>query len=163
MPGARKKSYLTPLFVAVACLALAHAGAAAVFDATPDDYRALLTRLRAGDTLVLSGGEYLEGLPAHGLSGGPGRPITISGPERGPPATFVAQAGHNTVSIVDSHHLVHEQDVDICARVQRSHTAGLDAGGVLATTEERGVFFLHEHLRRALAGDAIECSTRDPR
>ena len=51
-------------------------------------------------------------------------------------------------AIVDSHQLVHEQDVDICARVQRSHTAGLDADGVLATTEERGVFFVHEHLRR---------------
>jgi Rieske 2Fe-2S family protein len=66
-------------------------------------------------------------------------------------------------AIVESHRLVHEQDVDICARVQRSHTAGLDADGVLATTEERGVFFVHEHLRRALAGDAIECSGRDPR
>ena len=62
-------------------------------------------------------------------------------------------------AIVESHRLVHEQDVDICARVQRSHTAGLDADGVLATTEERGVFFMHEHLRRALAGDAIGCST----
>ena len=66
-------------------------------------------------------------------------------------------------AIVDSHHEVHEQDVDICARVQRSHTAGLDADGVLATTGERGVFFVHEHLRRALAADAIECSGRDPR
>ena len=66
-------------------------------------------------------------------------------------------------AIVDSHRLVHEQDVDICARVQRSHTAGLDPDGVLATTEERGVFFVHEHLRRALAGDAIGCSGRDPR
>jgi Rieske 2Fe-2S family protein len=59
-------------------------------------------------------------------------------------------------AIVESHRLVHEQDVDICVRVQRSHTAGLDAEGVLATTEERGVFFVHEHLRRALAVDAIE-------
>jgi Rieske 2Fe-2S family protein len=58
-------------------------------------------------------------------------------------------------SIVESHRLVHQQDVDICARVQRSHSAGLDADGVLATTEERGVFFIHEHLRRALPGDTI--------
>ena len=27
----------------------------------------------------------------------------------------------------------------------------LDADGVLATVEERGVFFVHEHLRRCLA------------
>jgi hypothetical protein len=59
-------------------------------------------------------------------------------------------------AIIESHRLVHQQDVDICARVQRSHSAGLDADGVLATTEERGVFFLHEHLRRALAGQASE-------
>ena len=59
-------------------------------------------------------------------------------------------------SIVESHRLVHDQDVEICTRVQRSHDSGLDADGVLATTEERGVFFVHEHLRRALAGDAIE-------
>jgi hypothetical protein len=45
---------------------------------------------------------------------------------------------------------VHGQDVDICNRVQRSHNAGLDADGVLATVEERGVFFIHEHLRRRL-------------
>ena len=65
-----------------------------------------LKRLRAGDTLLLAAGEYRDGLPVHGLSGAPGRPIIISGPERGPPATFVAQRGRNTVSIVDSHHLV---------------------------------------------------------
>jgi len=34
---------------------------------------------------------------------------------------------------------------------------------VLATTEERGVFFVHEHLRRALAGDAIGCAGSHPR
>jgi len=59
-------------------------------------------------------------------------------------------------AIVESHRLVHQQDVDICVGVQRSHSAGLDADGVLSTTEERGVFFLHEHLRRALAGGAVE-------
>ena len=53
-------------------------------------------------------------------------------------------------AIVAAHRLVHEQDVDICARVQRSHTAGLDADGVLATVEERGVYFVHERLRAAL-------------
>ena len=50
-------------------------------------------------------------------------------------------------SIVTAHRLVHGQDVDICNRVQRSHNAGLDADGVLATVEERGVYFVHEHLR----------------
>ena len=53
-------------------------------------------------------------------------------------------------SIVAAHRRVHDQDVDICTRVQRSHNAGLDADGVLATVEERGVYFIHEHLRNRL-------------
>lgn len=62
-----------------------------------------------------------------------------------------AAAADQASAIVGAHALVHQQDVDICEMVQRSHTAGLDADGVLATFEERGVFFVHEHLRRALA------------
>lgn len=54
-------------------------------------------------------------------------------------------------SIITAHRRVHEQDVDICTRVQRSHNAGLDADGVLATVEERGVYFIHQHLRNRLA------------
>ncbi len=53
--------------------------------------------------------------------------------------------------IIDAHRRVHDQDVDICTRVQRSHNAGIDADGVLATVEERGVYFVHEQLRRSLA------------
>lgn len=52
---------------------------------------------------------------------------------------------------VEAHRLVHLQDVDICTAVQRSHDAGIDADGVLATVEERGVYFVHQHIRRALA------------
>ena len=53
-------------------------------------------------------------------------------------------------SIVDAHRRVHDQDVDICNRVQRSHNAGLDADGVLATVEARGEYFVHEQLRNRL-------------
>ena len=94
------------IFVAVACIVASELGAAAVYQASPETYRALLPRLRAGDTLILAAGEYRDGLPAHRLSGAPDKPIVIAGPERGPPATFFARPGHNTVSIVDSHHLV---------------------------------------------------------
>ncbi len=55
--------------------------------------------------------------------------------------------------IISAHRLVHDQDVAICHSVQRTHDAGIDADGVLATVEERGVYFVHEHLRAALAGD----------
>ena len=52
---------------------------------------------------------------------------------------------------VAAHRLVHLQDVDICHRVQRSHDAGVSADGVLATVEERGVYWVHEQARAALA------------
>jgi choline monooxygenase len=52
---------------------------------------------------------------------------------------------------VDAHRLVHLQDIDICTAVQRTHDAGIDADGVLATVEERGVYFVHQHVRAALA------------
>ncbi len=61
------------------------------------------------------------------------------------PATVEAQ--------VAAHRLVHLQDVDICTAVQRSHDAGVDADGVLATVEERGVYWVHQCLRAALAED----------
>ena len=62
----------------------------------------------------------------------------------------VAANAARRAAVVDAHRLVHLQDVEICARVQRSHDAGVDADGVLATVEERGVFFVHQHLRTAL-------------
>jgi len=64
------------------------------------------------------------------------------------------RAGGNPAAVaanIAAHRLVHQQDIDICQRVQRSHDAGIDANGVLATVEERGVFWLHELLRTALA------------
>ena len=54
-------------------------------------------------------------------------------------------------AIVDTQRMVHQQDVDICEKVQRSHDAGLSADGVLSTVEEHGVYWVHEHLRAALA------------
>ncbi len=59
--------------------------------------------------------------------------------------------GEAVAANIAAHRLVHLQDVDICQRVQRSHDAGVDADGVLATVEERGVFWLHEQLRALLA------------
>ena len=80
--------------------------------------------------------EPIERRPPRGSSGG-----STSGP---------TSTMHERQSIVAAHRRVHDQDVDICSRVQRSHNAGLDADGVLATVEERGVYFIHEHLRNRL-------------
>jgi hypothetical protein len=90
----------------VVALAANSVSADSVHRATPDNYRQVIRLLRAGDTLALSPGEYRHGLKAHNLSGEPGLPITISGPERAPFATFIAQRGRNTVSISDSRYLV---------------------------------------------------------
>lgn len=54
-------------------------------------------------------------------------------------------------AIIAAHATVHQQDVGICLAVQRSHDAGVDANGVLSTIEEHGVYFVHSHLRAAMA------------
>ena len=92
--------------IAASLVAWGTASAATTHDASPETYRNLLRQLRAGDTLLLAAGEYRGGLALHGLSGEPDRPITITGPADGPPATLIAHADQNTVSILDSHHVV---------------------------------------------------------
>ena len=102
----RAVAFAALAWVATALLAASAAGAESVYRASPDNYRRAIGLLRPGDTLALSAGEYRDGLPVRNLSGEPGRPITISGPRRGAPATFVARDGRNTVSIVDSRYVV---------------------------------------------------------
>jgi len=79
---------------------------AADYHAGPEDYRAILPRLAAGDRLLLRAGDYLRGLPLHGLQGEAARPIVIEGPAEGPRARFLARRGANTVSLVDVRHIV---------------------------------------------------------
>jgi len=79
---------------------------AAVYEGTPDNYRSLLQGLRAGDVLVLRSGTYKAGLPVHRMNGLAGAPIVITGAERGSRPVFEARRGHNTVSIIDSRHIV---------------------------------------------------------
>ena len=92
--------------ITTALLTTSAAAAEAMYRASPDNYRRAIGLLRPGDTLMLAAGAYRDGLPVRNLSGEPGRPITISGPRRGAPATFIAREGHNTVSIVDSRYVV---------------------------------------------------------
>lgn len=79
---------------------------AASLHATVETYRAHIRSLAPGDTLRLAPGEYRGGLRLHGLMGRPDAPIVIEGPEAGEPAVFVAAPGRNTVSILDSAHVV---------------------------------------------------------
>jgi hypothetical protein len=79
---------------------------AADYQAGPEDYRQILSRLQAGDRLRLQPGEYLRGLPLHHLQGSPGEPIVVEGPATGERARFIARKGANTVSLVDVRHVV---------------------------------------------------------
>jgi len=74
--------------------------------AHPADYRSQLRKLQAGDQLSLRPGSYTQGLPIHHLRGQPDAPIVITGPENGQRAVFIARPGHNTISILDSHHVI---------------------------------------------------------
>jgi hypothetical protein len=75
---------------------------AADYSAGPADYRAIVPRLRAGDTLRLAPGVYRNGLDVRGLVGTPAMPITIAGSSGGAPTIFRPRVGRNTVSISDS-------------------------------------------------------------
>lgn len=86
-------------------LGLAQPGRAADYRAGPDDYRAYLSLLKAGDRLMLAAGDYLRGLPLSGLAGTALQPIVIEGPAQGPRARFIARPGANTVSLVDVEHV----------------------------------------------------------
>jgi hypothetical protein len=58
-----------------------HAGD--VIHTTPENYRSMLTKLNPGDTLVLSAGVYVRGLPITSLHGTDKEWITIQGPDKG--------------------------------------------------------------------------------
>ncbi len=112
----------------------------------------------AGTERPYDGGSYLTIWPNLMLNVFPDAALAMWVEPRGPTSTRVERRLYvcpsmpqaRRRSIVAAHRLVHEQDVEICLRVQRSHNAGLDAAGVLATVEERGVHFVHQHLRSDL-------------
>lgn len=77
-----------------------------VIQGNPTNYRELLSKLSAGDTLLLETGIYRNGLPIHSLSGNPGHLIVIKGQrENKKISVFLGRSGHNTISIVNSCHI----------------------------------------------------------
>ena len=103
---------------------LLNSGVSSAIDGSPSNYRQLLKNLKAGESLVLQPGIYLEGLPLHGIVGESGKPITITGVKGAQRPVFVARSGHNTISIVDSAY-VHLKDLELDGR-------GLPVDGVKA-------------------------------
>ncbi len=88
---------------AILCLPLL--AQAAEITADPGNYRDRLSRLRAGDSLVLAPGTYEHGLRLSGVRGSAGHPIEIRGPaDRS--AIFTADACCNTVQLREVAHLV---------------------------------------------------------
>jgi len=88
--------------ISTLAIALASSGGAETYRADPSNYFSVLKQLRAGDTMMLAPGRYLNGLPVHGMVGMPGKPIVIRGPQSQPFARFIARPGAHTVSIINS-------------------------------------------------------------
>jgi hypothetical protein len=80
---------------------------AAIRNANPSNYHALLPTLNPGDTLSLAPGDYPR-LKITRLNGRPDAWITITGPSSGPPATIFGQPEANTVEILDSSYVAIE-------------------------------------------------------
>ncbi len=79
---------------------------ARTIQATPSNYRTLVTGLRPGDRLLLAAGSYTQGLRLHGLNGQPNNCIVIEGPASGSPAAFLGSDAFNTVSLKNSSYLI---------------------------------------------------------
>jgi hypothetical protein len=90
------------LALLTACL-----GTAAVIPANASNYRALLPKLKPGDTLSLSAGKYAR-LPITGINGTESAWITIKGPDAAPHAVIVGTTGYNTVEIFNSSYVTIE-------------------------------------------------------
>jgi MYXO-CTERM domain-containing protein len=98
------------LLLSLALLTLASTASAGDKQADPATYAGIVAGLVAGDTLHLAAGTYTQRLSLSQLNGTPSQWITITGPDSGPPAIFVADAGPccNTVEIADSSYLAIE-------------------------------------------------------
>jgi hypothetical protein len=74
--------------------------------ATPANYRTLLTGLQPGDRLLLAAGTYTQQLRISNLNGQPNKCIVIEGPATGAPAIFTGSNTFNTISLVNDSYLV---------------------------------------------------------
>jgi hypothetical protein len=95
------RTILRPLCAILAYLAVTSALVAASIPANPENYRALVPRLKPGDELRLAPGQYPR-LSLMGLNGTPEAWIRIVGPASGAPATIMGANGYNTVEITNS-------------------------------------------------------------
>lgn len=85
----------------LAALLLPAMASATVYQGNPGNYLALLDQLQPGDTLQLAAGTYRDQLQISDLHGAPGAYITITGPQSGAAAVFLADNCCNTVQLDD--------------------------------------------------------------
>ena len=92
----------TQLVIAAHAVILCVTATASELIVGPDEYLTAVRNLHPGDTLRLRAGVYTKGLPIRYINGTQDEPITITGPQTGEPAIFLARKRQNTVSIVNS-------------------------------------------------------------
>jgi hypothetical protein len=135
------RTFTIATIVATLVLTLAWSGEAAAEDlyAGPDDYRSVLSSLAPGDTLHLEAGTYTDLLPVSGLHGAADAWITITGPQTGEPAVFLADPGPccNTVEITDSSYLA----------IENLTIDGNGVGGAFGVSAKNGTSNLVHHVR----------------
>jgi hypothetical protein len=97
---------------------------------SPGSYLQYIDQLAGGDTLFLAAGVYTDRLNLDDITGEPGNPIVITGPESGEAAVFNGNACCNTVSIercaylVIRHLTLDGQDIPFIDAVKAEGTNG---------------------------------------
>ncbi len=115
---------------ALGCVFVSSVAHAAVVPADPSNFKTKFATLQPGDTLELAAGDYDGGLSIHGMSGAPGKPITIEGPASGAPARLLAKSCCNTIDLQDAAYIVIKditfdgQDIAGVDAIKANGTAG---------------------------------------
>ncbi len=114
---------------------------AADYQADPSNYIDRLAQLQQGDTLHLAAGTYEQLLNITNLNGTQDDWITITGPESGDPAVFVADPGPccNTIEITNSSYVA----------IQHITVDGNHVSGAFGLSAKNGTSNLVHHIRVA--------------
>jgi cysteine-rich repeat protein len=131
-----KRSIITlVIFISVFLSASANAEE---FTAGPADYKGIVSILQPGDILHLEAGTYPDLLNVTNLNGTPTQWITITGPQTGDPAIFIADPGPccNTVEIRNSSYVA----------IKNITVDGNGVGGAFGISAKDGTSNLVHHI-----------------
>ncbi len=102
----RAKPFLPVCLSTLIIFTISFKGNCTLYNANQNNYSGIVGNLVAGDTLLLQGGNYTNGLYVGGLTGTALAPIVIMGTENGTPTTFLGNGCCNTISLVQSAYVV---------------------------------------------------------